>query len=75
MIVLVLFASIATIFAGKGNYNQAELMKAQGPKSAPVATNRRGYWRYKSISTLTYVVHCYTINPKLNIVAFKLDKV
>ena len=48
-IVLVLFAFITTIYAGNGNYNQAELMRAQDPKSLPVATRRWG--GFKVIST------------------------
>ena len=41
LIVLVLFAYIATVYAGEGNYNQAELMRVQDPKSASVASMRQ----------------------------------
>ena len=42
LIVLVLFAYITTIHAGEGNYNQAELMRVQDPKSASVASRLFG---------------------------------
>ena len=44
LIVLVLFAYIAIVYAGEGNYNQAELMRVQDPKSASVASRFAGIY-------------------------------